>query len=672
MLEHQADPKYWQINVRGEDIYTKLWRHAGGRALLKAIGFGEPMETSTPGAAVNPLFASLKALATKATAKVAKLPADLVLSLRSRQTEIGQELKALEGAPSVAAAIREMRVHHNVAEVRGGAETALTIVRNILMQPKDLRMYRVKKTNPAFHRHLGRLKGSEQLMHAIGFHGGSEGGEEIAGGTLSSTALSATGGTGKGGKENTLTASVTFNLPDSLGGTMATTASAAKPAGAAYVLKSVSKKPFDPAGSLPAGADPTNFKFQYLDPETEKFLWRRKADLEVALRALDGMDAMGGPAGTGSSSAFAATDAAHTMGTTANSLAHKAALAKAGDKTAKLAGKAAAGGKAGAGKAAPGKAPADAAGKGKAASQAQLGEYTRGATAAQQAQVKMIAQVFEAMDADGDGALSVADVRAYFRTVGRPAEEAVVRQWVASRDVDQDGVVGLGEFVASYAKQLDPASKGTPAPGQPAGAKPVSAVASAFGALCLGNSLPEARAACTAAAGYLRRVLDEPAVQAYWRINVHDTAFASAVGRLFGGVPLMHALGFEGEQNGTVLALRDPTGRVWTSLPAEARVQLRTRLDELLSHMHALDEPSISNVAAVSAAVGALGDTHERAVDWLVAVETIHTIVGNVVKHPGDPKYYQVNIANPAFSRRMGKVRGCVQIVCHMPHVFPI
>ena len=145
-------------------------------------------------------------------------------------------------------------------------------------------------------------------------------------------------------------------------------------------------------------------------------------------------------------------------------------------------------------------------------------------------------------------------------------------------------------------------------------------------------------------------------MQAYWRINVHDPAFASAVGRLFGGVPLMHALGFHGEQNGSVLALRDPTGRVWTSLPAEVRVQLRARLEELRSHEQALDEPSISNVAAVSTAVGALGETHERAQDWLVAVETIHTIVANVVKHPGDPKYHQVNLANPAFSRRMGKV----------------
>ena len=29
------------------------------------------------------------------------------------------------------------------------------------------------------------------------------------------------------------------------------------------------------------------FKFPSLDPDTEKFLWRRKADLEMSLRQLD-------------------------------------------------------------------------------------------------------------------------------------------------------------------------------------------------------------------------------------------------------------------------------------------------------------------------------------------------------------------------------------------------
>ena len=83
-------------------------------------------------------------------------------------------MSALEGAPSVAAALREMRIYHSVAEVRTAAETALTMVRNVLMQPKDLRMYRIKRSNPAFQRHIGRLKHSELLMQAIGFHGGGE------------------------------------------------------------------------------------------------------------------------------------------------------------------------------------------------------------------------------------------------------------------------------------------------------------------------------------------------------------------------------------------------------------------------------------------------------------------------------------------------------------------
>jgi hypothetical protein len=46
------------------------------------------------------------------------------------------------------------------------------IVRNVLTDPRDLKMYRVKCSNPSFQRNLGRLKSSELLMHAIGFMGG--------------------------------------------------------------------------------------------------------------------------------------------------------------------------------------------------------------------------------------------------------------------------------------------------------------------------------------------------------------------------------------------------------------------------------------------------------------------------------------------------------------------
>ena len=44
--------------------------------------------------------------------------------------------------------------------------------------------------------------------------------------------------------------------------------------------------------------------------------------------------------------------------------------------------------------------------------------FLKGASAAQQAQINMIKRVFETMDADGDGILSAADIRAYFRHIG--------------------------------------------------------------------------------------------------------------------------------------------------------------------------------------------------------------------------------------------------------------
>ena len=44
---------------------------------------------------------------------------------------------------------------HTVPEVRTALETSLSIIRNILQNPKDIRMYRIKKGNPTFHRTLG-------------------------------------------------------------------------------------------------------------------------------------------------------------------------------------------------------------------------------------------------------------------------------------------------------------------------------------------------------------------------------------------------------------------------------------------------------------------------------------------------------------------------------------
>lgn len=97
---------------------------------------------------------------------------------------------------------------------------------------------------------------------------------------------------------------------------------------------------------------------------------------------------------------------------------------------------------------------------------------------------------------------------------------------------------------------------------------------------------------------YVRRILDSPSIPAFWRIAVKDQEFHRRVGRLFGGIKVMEALGFQTEENGAIIALRDPAGKVWEAVPQGVRVVLNSRLDELLNHKHSLTEPSISNIAA--------------------------------------------------------------------------
>lgn len=111
----------------------------------------------------------------KYLSSINSLPIDILRNLRSRRFEIDQEITALEGAPSIASVLRDMKQHHSNYELREAVETGLLLIKNIIMNPKDSRVYRVKKLNPAFHRALGRLIGAEGFMRAIGFVPGANG-----------------------------------------------------------------------------------------------------------------------------------------------------------------------------------------------------------------------------------------------------------------------------------------------------------------------------------------------------------------------------------------------------------------------------------------------------------------------------------------------------------------
>lgn len=143
---------------------------------MAAVGFGPPVDSVLDGKVKS--FVSISALPAGQSDKSRKrqLPSEVVEAVKSRRREIEQEVVALEGAPSVSAAVRSMRQKHSLVEVRNGVETALSIVRNVLKDPTDIKLLRVKKSNPAFQRTLGRLYGSELLMRAVGFLDGDPSG----------------------------------------------------------------------------------------------------------------------------------------------------------------------------------------------------------------------------------------------------------------------------------------------------------------------------------------------------------------------------------------------------------------------------------------------------------------------------------------------------------------
>jgi WD40 repeat protein len=365
------------------------------------------------------------------------------------------------------------------------------------------------------------------------------------------------------------------------------------------------------------------FKFPSLDPETEKLLWRRKADLELTLRQIETI--------TGWSSSSPLSSFLSQLVETSAPLEPQKAEAKEKSQS-------------------KSKIPL------RSKQLQPLAAYLKGASSAQVAQIEMIKRVFEMMDIDSDGFLSATDIKSYFLSIGRPSTDSIIRKWIRDRDVDQDGVVSLEEYVASFAYQLDPMSR------QPSMDPTVSPVATAFGALRLACSPLELTNAVNAALSYGQRILDSPSTKEFWKIPVLESDFQNKIGHIFGGVKLMLALGFVLEDNSQFLALNNQ-GLPWESVPIDIRKSLSRALDELQFHHGSLSEPSVSNIAAVSSAIGQYGESPSKVNDWVIAVETIVNILANILTHPTDSKYFTINPVNPNFHRRVGKLPGAIEML---------
>lgn len=214
-------------------------------------------------------------------------------------------------------------------------------------------------------------------------------------------------------------------------------------------------------------------------------------------------------------------------------------------------------------------------------------------TSVQRAQLGMARDAFAAYDRDGDGVVSREDVRTVFQELGR----SDVDKWIGRHDLDKDGVVSFGDFLASIAPmiQVTPSKKES--------IPRSSDVAGSIGTLRLAASLGQVKDIVICVQSCIQRILDAPANSQHWRIRVDNPDFKKRIGDYAGGVSLLVACGFSLEENGTVLALRDDAnGERWDSVPEPVLDRLRRVRDEIRGRLVALEHPQVADVAAVSSA----------------------------------------------------------------------
>jgi Ca2+-binding EF-hand superfamily protein len=593
IIKAPKEAKFWQISVANEIYAARIAQHRGGEALALACGFRpEQAQRGDPQKVM-----ALKASRTSEGKPVESLSEASINDLRLRREEVEQELAALEGAPSVAAALRELRVYHTHADVRAAAEIVLLYVINLLRYPRDVRVYRIKLTNPRYHNAVGRLKNSGQLMEAVGFQRSEE------------------------------HAAWRFRLRGD-------------------------------SGRQPSH-DLALFRFPGLDKTTEEFLWRRKADLEAALQMLDKHPAAGEPDG-GKSAGGAKDDlqdAARLHGKTPGEL-----KARRGSKSP------------------PKKPTTQKRGKGGKKTVAPLAEqeedfsglkaFFHGKTAAQRAQLAMIRRSFDSLDLNHDQRITADELRTIFRRMGVDSSDRRVEKWIRDRDIDQDDAVSFEEFVLSFGALLQPDTPGWAkvedtqaiiSPNDSCGSSPLTL---AFGALRLYSSVPECIMAVEYVRDVIQHILDSPTASSYWRVHLAEGHFDRCVGRLFGGVALMEAIGFQLEENGKVLALRDPKGLTWTSVPQYLLKSLQRTKEELEGHMRGLLHPEISDIAAVSGAIANLSKKSvEERTRWVALLETTLEIIAKIVGHPRDLRVRSISSSSSKFQKVIASLAGGVELL---------
>lgn len=366
------------------------------------------------------------------------------------------------------------------------------------------------------------------------------------------------------------------------------------------------------------------FKMQQLDKETKAFLHRALADIDEALQAL-GDDQK--PA------------AKKSIGDKERLLAER--MNKRPGKESK--------------KESKGKERAEKPAKKKGADKRDASELEKALKSGgkvQEAQLQLCRKAFENLDVDGDQLITPKDLKVAFARDGR--EAFGIPAWIKARDLDQDGAVSFDDFLHSVASSFALPANAKAKKGNEEGDD--GAIAAAVGVLRLSATPRDVADVCQYVHTKLSKILDEPSEAKHWRLMLKDAKLT----KLAGGTTLLQACGFCGEENGAVLALRDPNGKRWDRVPEEMLEKLRAARSELAGRSLALATPGVPDIAAVSRAVDALDGDPDA---WAGAIDLSITYVKNVLQDPKDDRKRRIQATCKVFESTLKVVPGGLELM---------
>lgn len=299
-------------------------------------------------------------------------------------------------------------------------------------------------------------------------------------------------------------------------------------------------------------------------------------------------------------------------------------------------------------------------------------------TQVQQQQIEMLRACFLELDRNESGFLSEIE----FAESCPPCSNG--QSWVNfdAFDIGRDGSVDFADFVAAFGPLLDHSfdiDHGLASSQEKTNPLTLcESISAAIGQLRLSTSLTEASKVIEHVLAQLQRILQEPLNKQHWRIDarsflgdfVNRSAPARELLRLAGFHQLPGDATCGDVGNGSVFELTPQRVRFATSAP-KAMIS-PPRLDEKIiatlqttaavsaGHYRALRFPSVSDVGAVSRALGALPRYSEG---WTRLVELTHRCIANVVAHPDDERYRQLRMNTHTFSTVVNGVQGGINLL---------